>query len=106
MDHPDASLISGAIHVISTERAALANLENVYRTDQLAQDSLARSVNRIAHSVRTGGKLVVCGVGKSGKIGKKIEATMNSFGIFSAFLHPTEALHDDLGMVRPVGSSS
>jgi hypothetical protein len=59
-------------------------------------------VDLIAHTVREAGKLVVCGVGKSGKIGRKIEATMNSLGIYSAFLHPTEALHGDLGLVRPV----
>lgn len=56
-------------------------------------------------SVRDAGKLVVCGVGKSGKIGRKIEATMNSLGIHSAFLHPTEALHGDLGLVRPVSNT-
>lgn len=98
----DAGLVTAAIHVISTERAALAHLEHVYRTDQLARENLARAVNQIVQSIKSGGKLVVCGVGKSGKIGKKVEATMNSMGIHSAFLHPTEALHGDLGMIRSV----
>lgn len=87
---------------MSTERAALAHLERLYQTDGRAQQELARAVDQIAHTVREAGKLVVCGVGKSGKIGRKIEATMNSLGIYSAFLHPTEALHGDLGLVRPV----
>ncbi|KAJ5928783.1 Sugar isomerase (SIS) [Penicillium verhagenii] len=97
----DVSSVVTAIHVMSTERAALSHLERLYQTDARAQQELARAVDQIAQSVRDGGKLVVCGVGKSGKIGRKIEATMNSLGIYSAFLHPTEALHGDLGLVRP-----
>ncbi|KAJ5773122.1 hypothetical protein N7457_008018 [Penicillium paradoxum] len=96
----DVSSVVTAIHVISTERAALAHLEHIYQTDARAQHDLARAVDQIAQSVRGGGKLVVCGVGKSGKVGRKIEATMNSLGVYSAFLHPTEALHGDLGLVR------
>jgi len=45
------------------------------------------------------GKLVVTGVGKSGLIGAKMAATFASTGTPSFFLHPTEALHGDLGMV-------
>ncbi|OJK02654.1 hypothetical protein ASPACDRAFT_24500 [Aspergillus aculeatus ATCC 16872] len=93
--------VSDAIQVISTERAALAHLEHIYQTDALAQEHLARAVTRIARTIKHGGKLVCCGVGKSGKIAQKLEATMNSLGIYSAFLHPTEALHGDLGMIRP-----
>ncbi len=46
------------------------------------------------------GSLVFCGVGKSGIIGQKLAATFSSLGLPSFFLHPTEALHGDLGMVR------
>jgi DNA-binding MurR/RpiR family transcriptional regulator len=91
-----------ALHVLSTEREALANLELLYRTNTLAQEGMRRAVAQIVKSITSGGKLVVCGVGKSGKIGRKLEATMNSMGIYSVFLHPTEALHGDLGMIRPV----
>lgn len=45
------------------------------------------------------GKLIVTGVGKSGHIGAKIAATCASTGTPSFFLHPTEALHGDLGMI-------
>ena len=45
------------------------------------------------------GKLVITGVGKSGLIGAKMAATFASTGTPSFFLHPTEALHGDLGMV-------
>lgn len=95
--------VAAAVHVLSTERAALAHLEHLYQTDQLAQENLARAVDQIVRSIGNGGKLVFCGVGKSGKIAQKLEATMNSVGVYSTFLHPTEALHGDLGMVRSVG---
>jgi arabinose-5-phosphate isomerase len=47
-----------------------------------------------------GGSLIFCGVGKSGHIGRKIAATFMSLGLSSYFLHPTEALHGDLGRVK------
>lgn len=46
-------------------------------------------------------RLVITGIGKSGLIGQKISATLNSTGTPSFFLHPVEALHGDLGMVMP-----
>ncbi|MBN2964057.1 KpsF/GutQ family sugar-phosphate isomerase [Sulfurospirillum sp. T05] len=49
--------------------------------------------------VNTKGKLVVTGVGKSGLVGAKIAATLASTGTSSFFLHPTEAMHGDLGMI-------
>jgi len=45
------------------------------------------------------GKLIVTGIGKSGLVGAKISATLASTGTASFFLHPTEALHGDLGMI-------
>ena len=45
------------------------------------------------------GRVIVAGIGKSGLIGQKIAATFNSTGIPSFFLHPTEAMHGDLGVV-------
>jgi len=47
------------------------------------------------------GKLIITGVGKSGLIGAKMAATFASTGTPSFFLHPTEALHGDLGMISP-----
>jgi arabinose-5-phosphate isomerase len=45
------------------------------------------------------GRVVVTGIGKSGLVGRKIVATLNSTGTPSIFLHPVEAMHGDLGMV-------
>lgn len=49
----------------------------------------------------TKGRIVVTGMGKSGLIGKKISATMTSTGSPSVFLHPSEAMHGDLGIINP-----
>jgi len=45
------------------------------------------------------GRVIVTGIGKSGLVGRKIAATLNSTGTLSVFLHPAEAIHGDLGMV-------
>jgi arabinose-5-phosphate isomerase len=47
------------------------------------------------------GRVIITGIGKSGLIGQKIAATLNSTGTTSFFLHPVEAMHGDLGMVDP-----
>jgi arabinose-5-phosphate isomerase len=46
------------------------------------------------------GRVVLTGMGKSGLIARKIVATLNSTGTAAIYLHPTDALHGDLGMVR------
>ncbi|MDQ7061842.1 MAG: KpsF/GutQ family sugar-phosphate isomerase [Sulfurimonas sp.] len=55
----------------------------------------------VAIILKCTGKLVITGVGKSGLIGAKMAATFASTGTPSFFLHPTEALHGDLGMISP-----
>jgi arabinose-5-phosphate isomerase len=46
------------------------------------------------------GRVIVTGIGKSGIVGRKIVATLSSTGTPALFLHPVEAMHGDLGMVR------
>lgn len=54
------------------------------------------------HAVRqAGGRIIVCGIGKSGHVGRKMAATLASTGAPAFFLHGTEASHGDLGMVLP-----
>ena len=50
--------------------------------------------------LETKGKVVITGVGKSGHIGKKLAATFSSTGTLTIFMHSTEGLHGDLGMVH------
>ncbi|MCG9659162.1 KpsF/GutQ family sugar-phosphate isomerase [Vibrio mediterranei] len=51
--------------------------------------------------INTEGRTIICGMGKSGIIGKKIAASFASTGTPSFFMHPGEAFHGDLGMVKP-----
>lgn len=74
--------------VIKQEAETLLELANRLDTD------FCRAVEMILH-VR--GRVVVTGVGKAGLIGQKVSATLASTGTRSQFLHPTEALHGDLG---------
>ena len=60
-------------------------------------DSEIEKAVEIAYNTK--GKLIVTGVGKSGLIGAKIAATLASTGTSSFFIHPTEAMHGDLGMI-------
>ena len=48
------------------------------------------------------GRVVVMGMGKSGHIGRKVAATLASTGTPAMFVHPAEASHGDLGMIKPV----
>lgn len=56
-------------------------------------------VEAIEIILASSGRLVITGIGKSGLVGQKISATLNSTGTSSFFLHPVEAMHGDLGMV-------
>ena len=98
----NAAALRTALHVIATERDGLTHLWELYQSSSIAQEGFMNAVTTISKTISRGGKVVVCGVGKSGKIGEKVVATMNSFGICSASLHPTEALHGDLGMIGVV----
>src|SRR5659263_596302 len=62
-------------------------------------ESFARVVARML-DVR--GRVVVMGMGKSGHIGRKIAATLASTGTPAMFVHPAEASHGDLGMIKSV----
>ncbi|MBC98835.1 MAG: hypothetical protein CME63_13895 [Halobacteriovoraceae bacterium] len=68
--------------------------------DRLSEDSAHQLMNLFQELIVQKGSLIFCGVGKSGIIGQKLAATFSSLGLPSFFLHPTEALHGDLGMVR------
>lgn len=64
-------------------------------------ERFTKAVDLIVAAVGGGGKVVVTGVGKSGKIAAKIAATMSSTGTPAVYLHPTEGIHGDLGVVSP-----
>jgi arabinose-5-phosphate isomerase len=80
-----------AKEVIRKEAEAVRLLEK--KIDQ----SFIKAVELI---LKCKGRVIVTGIGKSGIIGKKIAATLTSTGTAAFFLHPTEGIHGDLGMVR------
>jgi len=84
-----------AKEVLETEAKTLLDAVN------LIDDSFDKAVEIIYN---TKGKCIITGVGKSGLIGAKIAATLASTGTPSFFIHPTEALHGDLGMIGPQDS--
>jgi D-arabinose 5-phosphate isomerase GutQ len=96
---PFKKRLSRAVHVLGTEATALSSLTMLYETDPVARDGFNRAVDAIKRFKCERGKLVICGVGKSGHIARKLVATMNSLKIHANYLHPTEALHGDLGNV-------
>ncbi|KXJ91100.1 SIS domain-containing protein [Microdochium bolleyi] len=100
-DLPTQKFINGAVHVLSTEATALGRVAHIYETDAVARAGFAASIEVITTQIRARGKIVLIGVGKSGHIAKKLVATFNSLGTHATFLHPTEALHGDLGKIGP-----
>ena len=87
----EEKILSKGKEIISIEGNAVLNLINSI------DNEFVKAINVILNSK---GRIVFTGVGKSGIIARKIVATMNSTGTASIFLHPTDALHGDLGMVR------
>ena len=84
-------IIKNGKEVIRIEAEAVANLSHSIN------DQFVKSINVISESK---GRVVLTGMGKSGLIARKIVATLNSTGTAAIYLHPTDALHGDLGMVR------
>ncbi len=78
-------------NMFSTYHAALTKLEIGL------DERFEQSVNVIS---QTGQHVIICGMGKSGLVGRKIAATLSSTGTAALFLHPAEAIHGDLGMVQ------
>jgi arabinose-5-phosphate isomerase len=87
----DAAIIRHGREVIRIEAAALVALQETIGED------FVRAVKLLFDSP---GRVIVTGIGKSGLIARKIVATMNSTGTPAIYLHPADAIHGDLGMVR------
>jgi len=83
-------IVARGRRVIEMEQAALA------RTASRVGPAFAAAVELIATAK---GRTIVAGIGKSGLIGRKIAATLTSTGTPATFLHPTESVHGDLGIV-------
>ncbi|MGM0453718.1 MAG: KpsF/GutQ family sugar-phosphate isomerase [Thermodesulfobacteriota bacterium] len=83
-------ILEQAIDVLKTEAEGILAL-----TERIGDDF----VGAVDLIYRSTGRVIIAGIGKSGIIGRKIVATLNSTGTRSIFLHPVEAMHGDLGIV-------
>ena len=88
------------------DQKSINNIVSTVLTDEA--NSLLAARDRVSDSIRKtaeviinhSGKIVICGLGKSGLIGQKIVATLCSTGTQAVFLHAAEALHGDLGIYQ------
>jgi len=85
-------ILNTAKNTILSESIAIAKLVD------FLDDNFVETVDIIYNSK---GRLVITGIGKSAIIAQKIVASLNSTGTPSLFLHASEAIHGDLGMVQP-----
>ena len=96
---PNFEIIPEAIRVLELEGQSI--LDCARRLSQgPSAEAFKKAVECMNQALERGGKIVVTGVGKSGKIGQKISATLLSTGSLSIYLHSAEGFHGDLGMVR------
>ncbi|EWC46527.1 hypothetical protein DRE_04250 [Drechslerella stenobrocha 248] len=94
------AILDLAVHVLTVEATSLTHLARAYAVNASARTSFVAAVQAIVRSLSAKGKVIFIGVGKSGKVAQKTVATMNGLGLLSCFLHPTEALHGDMGVIR------
>ncbi len=81
----------------SAKKTLLSESQSIAKLTDYIDDSFVEAVKLIYNSK---GRLIVTGIGKSAIIAQKIVATLNSTGTPSLFLHASEAIHGDLGMVQ------
>lgn len=91
----NASPLLTACRALQTERQGLEQLEDALHGPM--QEGFKAALDAI---LSMKGRLILTGMGKSGHIGRKINATLASTGTPSLFLHPAEAAHGDLGMIE------
>lgn len=91
----DADYLEKARRVIALE------IDELQRLSGRLADPFCAAVDALKEAIDQQRKIVVVGVGKSGNIGHKIAATLNSTGATAVVLHSQNALHGDLGLVKP-----
>jgi arabinose-5-phosphate isomerase len=93
--HQESAAIDSALRTLGAERDGLAELIDALGNG-LGED-FAAAVERLAAAR---GRVIVTGMGKSGHVARKIAATLASTGTPAHYVHPAEASHGDLGMIR------
>lgn len=85
------SIIEAGINTLQSEAQAILGLINHINDDFIAI---------VEHIIAGNGRVIVTGIGKSAIIAQKIVATLNSTGTPSSFMHASDAVHGDLGMIQ------
>lgn len=93
--------MSSPSHLDKAQAVFDIEIAALQRTRERLDGAFDQAVEALKNTLASGGKLLVTGVGKSFHIGQKIAATLTSTGAPSTVLHPSEAMHGDLGLVRP-----
>jgi arabinose-5-phosphate isomerase len=88
----DATLLSKARNCLAIEREALI------ATGKALNRDFVEVVRAVEATIAAGGKIILSGVGKNAPIAQKLTGTLNSIGVPSCYLDPTQALHGDLGL--------
>ncbi len=82
-------------------RVIQLEIDELQRMHARVDAAFSNAIERLLSCVAGKGKIIVCGVGKSGSIGRKLSATLNSTGATTVLLNVGDALHGDLGVVDP-----
>ena len=91
-----AQIPSRSVLIASARKTLKIELDAVASLSDRIDESFARACEII---LKSSGRVVVIGMGKSGHIGRKIAATLASTGTTAMFVHPAEASHGDIGMI-------
>ncbi|SKB06860.1 arabinose-5-phosphate isomerase [Prosthecobacter debontii] len=82
-------------------RVIRLEIEELERLHERIGEAFSQAIQMLQDCLATRGKIIVCGVGKSGNIGRKLTATLNSTGATTVCLDVGDALHGDLGVIAP-----
>ena len=96
----DAGTVVCAPDVLLRARQVIdTEIEGLHALRDSLGEPFIQLVRQSLTVLERGGKLVLCGIGKSGHIGHKVAATLASTGSRAVFMHPVEAMHGDLGLL-------
>lgn len=99
MEHLSDCDIRNACDTLLIEKQGIQELIDALQNNHILSEAFVKTVQTL---FTLKGRVILTGIGKSGHIAKKIQATLASTGTASFFVHPAEAAHGDLGMIQPV----
>jgi arabinose-5-phosphate isomerase len=97
MTEPTSQAVTLALSTLDIEADAIRGVR-----ERLAAQGATHFDTAVKTILATRGRVVVMGIGKSGHVGRKVAATLASTGTAAMFVHPAEASHGDLGMIKPI----